>query len=233
VFGACTTTQPDQGPAPVADAGPDRTVAVSTPVYLNASGSTGVSYLVAHWTIVSAPAGSTAKIEPVQPSTSWSVPTGFLVSLRPDVPGTYKAQLVIQEDPSKNPGFEHRSSPPATITITAVPCAPVIDDSAYQAKIVDFVGSIEVSTTLSTPVTEPCRPNATFTYQWSVYLTAYDRDDPPTLSPQDANGTVSTPSPTLNIGVTDQTLVHLVVTDDLGQHADAVLEVDESRPGGT
>lgn len=77
---------------PLADAGGDSFhVALGTPITLDGSASAGSgSYTAWDWSLVAFPAGSTATLVPdaVDPS---------IVTITPDVPGTYSAQLVVTD----------------------------------------------------------------------------------------------------------------------------------------
>lgn len=98
------------GSAPVANAGPDQTVPVGQVVVLNGSGSSDVdgNPLTFAWTLTTRPSGSAATL-----SSPSSVSPSFLV----DTPGTYQAQLVVNDGAL--------SSAPDTVTITTVNSAPV------------------------------------------------------------------------------------------------------------
>ncbi|MEW5800483.1 MAG: PKD domain-containing protein, partial [bacterium] len=76
--------------APVADAGPDRTAHVTDTVTLDGTGSSDVDgdALTYSWSLVSIPAGSSAVL--FDPT---SINPAFVV----DVPGTYVAQLIVND----------------------------------------------------------------------------------------------------------------------------------------
>ena len=75
---------------PVADAGPDQTVFVTNLVTLNGGGSsdTDGDPLTFRWVLVLAPAGSTAVL---------SDPTAVNPSFTVDLPGTYEAELIVND----------------------------------------------------------------------------------------------------------------------------------------
>jgi hypothetical protein len=83
--------------APRADAGPDRSGRVGTTVTLDGSNSSDVdgNPLTYLWSLTSVPAGSTAQLSSV---------TAIRPTLLIDTPGTYVAQLVV------NDGFLSSSS---------------------------------------------------------------------------------------------------------------------------
>src|ERR1019366_5992348 len=93
-------------PPPTANAGPIQSVTTGALVQLDGSKSTDLdgNPLTYKWSLLSLPAGSTAKLS----STSLVNPT-----FSADQPGTYVAQLIV------NDGFQ--DSTPSTVTITATP----------------------------------------------------------------------------------------------------------------
>ena len=97
---------------PIADAGPDRAVAVGNAVSLDASGSTDANgdLLTARWALVSKPDGSLASI-----GGAGAVLTGFTA----DIEGVYVAQLIVDD------GAE--TSAPDTVVITTGNVAPMAD----------------------------------------------------------------------------------------------------------
>jgi hypothetical protein len=96
--------------APVANAGPDQTVAVGSVVNLNGSASSDPedAPLTYSWSLVTRPAGSSAAL-----SDAASATPGFTA----DVAGTYIAQLIV------NDGF--LNSPPDSVTIDTSNVPPV------------------------------------------------------------------------------------------------------------
>ena len=116
--------------APVANAGPDQTALVTHVVTLDGSASSdpegdGVSY---QWTLSARPAGSAAVLS--NPS---SVSPTFLV----DRPGTYTAQLVVNDGSA--------SSAADTVTVTTVNTAPVANAGPDQTAAVGAVVALNGS----------------------------------------------------------------------------------------
>ncbi len=110
-----TTTAP-----PVADAGPDQTVDVGATVTLDGSGSSDVDgdRLGFQWSLTVVQPGSTATLEN---------PTSVFPTFVADLPGTYVAQLIV------NDGFS--SSLPDSVTIDTVNSAPVADAGPDQTVL--------------------------------------------------------------------------------------------------
>ena len=110
--------------APHADAGPDRSGRIGTTVMLDGSASSDVdgNPLTYLWSLTSVPAGSTAQL---------SSPTAIRPTLVIDKPGTYVAQLVV------NDGF--LSSNPDTATITTENSPPTADAGPDQSFVVGQV----------------------------------------------------------------------------------------------
>ncbi|MCI0653700.1 MAG: PKD domain-containing protein, partial [Methylococcaceae bacterium] len=104
--------------APVANAGANQTVFVGTLVQLDGSGSTDVDGdpLTFTWSLISLPAGSTAQL---------SDPKIFNPTFVADQPGTYVAQLVVNDG--------HIDSAAATVTITTKNSPPVADAGPDQS----------------------------------------------------------------------------------------------------
>ena len=90
--------------APVANAGPDQTIAVGQTVTLNGSGSTDANSdpLTYAWSFVSRPAGSAAALSNVA-----AVQPTFVA----DAAGSYTVQLIVNDG--------QVNSPPDTVLITA------------------------------------------------------------------------------------------------------------------
>jgi len=115
---------------PVANAGPDQSVFVTQTVTLDGSGSTDVDGdpLTFAWSLVSRPAGSAATL-----SDATAVKPTFVV----DKPGTYVAQLIV------NDGKEN--SPADTVSITTQNSAPVAnagpDQTVLLGSLVNLDGS--------------------------------------------------------------------------------------------
>jgi len=112
-----TVTITTQNSPPVADAGADQTVSVGTIVTLNGSGSQDVDgdFLTHAWSVVSAPAGSSAAL---------SDPRGPITTFIADRPGAYVVQLIV------NDGKVNGDPDTAVITTTNSP--PVADAGPDQ-----------------------------------------------------------------------------------------------------
>jgi hypothetical protein len=106
--------------APVAEAGPDQTVAVGSTVVLNGSASSDVDGdpLTFHWALIVLPSGSTATL-----TGAGTVSSTFVA----DKPGKYTAQLVV------NDGIFN--SNPATVNITTGNTAPVANAGPNQIVV--------------------------------------------------------------------------------------------------
>ncbi|MDJ0870111.1 MAG: PKD domain-containing protein, partial [Myxococcota bacterium] len=113
---------------PVADAGPDQTVAVGDTVSLDGSGSSDVDgdLLTFEWSLVSVQPGSLARLD----DRSSVFPT-FVA----DLPGTYVAQLIV------NDGFV--DSLPDTVTIDTVNSAPVADAGPDQTVLRTQIATLD------------------------------------------------------------------------------------------
>ena len=114
--------------APVARAGPDQSVFVGDTVRLDASGSSDVDGdgLTFAWSLLAFPTGSTATL---------SAPTGESPTFVADRPGTYVAQLIVNDGALS-------SSPDSTVTIT-VNRPPVADAGPDQSVIVNTVVQLD------------------------------------------------------------------------------------------
>ena len=120
-LGACVATSAP----PVADAGPDQTAFLSDTVTLDGSGSTDLDgdLLSYHWVLLSVPAGSGAALS----DATAIMPTVFI-----DAPGTYMAQLIVNDGKT--------DSAPDTVRIDTLNSAPVADAGPDQTVFVgDFV----------------------------------------------------------------------------------------------
>jgi hypothetical protein len=113
-----TVTISMQNSVPLASAGPDQSVFVGDTVTLDGSGSsdTDGDALAFKWSFVSRPAGSGATL-----SDTTAVQPSFSV----DLPGTYVAQLIVNDG--------SLDSAPDTVTISTENSAPVADAGADQA----------------------------------------------------------------------------------------------------
>lgn len=108
---------------PVANAGKDQLTSVGSTVLFDGSGSDDPngSSLNYKWSLISAPAGSSAALT----AANTAQPT-----LVPDVPGDYQVQLVVTSS-----GF---TSAPSTVTVSTVYAPPIANPGANQA---DNVGT--------------------------------------------------------------------------------------------
>jgi len=105
---------------PVANAGPNQTVAVGSTVVLNGGGSTSVDGrpLTYSWSLTTLPTGSTAAL------TRANTVAPIFVA---DMPGTYVAQLIV------NDGL---ASKPSTVTIKTQTISPVANAGPNQVVVV-------------------------------------------------------------------------------------------------
>ncbi len=132
--------------APIADAGPDQdqvTVGVAITLDGNASSDPDLDPLTYNWTLVSVPAGSTAALA----GATTADPT-----FTPNVPGTYVAELIVNDGTSN-------SAPDSVIVTTNA--APIAD--AGPAQSVDTLVLVTLDSSGSyDPDGDP------FTYLWSL-----------------------------------------------------------------
>jgi hypothetical protein len=116
--------------APVANAGPDQTAFVGNTVSLDGSGSSDVDGdpLTFSWSLTSVPPGSSATL---------SDPTAVMPTFAVDLPGTYVAQLIVNDGTV--------NSAPDTVTISTLNSAPVAnagpDQTAFVGNTVTLDGS--------------------------------------------------------------------------------------------
>jgi len=105
--------------APVAEAGPNQTVAVGDTVNLDGSGSSDVNgdALTYSWSIISAPSGSMAVLSDLTSTTP-----DFVA----DLEGEYVVQLIV------NDGRANSSPDTVTVTVTPVGEPPVVGQSVEQ-----------------------------------------------------------------------------------------------------
>ncbi len=131
--------------APVANAGPNQTVAVGTTVTLDGSGSTDAdgNPLTYQWSFVSVPTGSTATL---------ILPTSIKPTFVVDKSGDYVVRLMVKD------GIVN--SAPATVTITTTNTAPVANAGPDQAATVG--STVTLNGSGSTDV-----DSNPLTYDWS------------------------------------------------------------------
>ncbi|HLH16921.1 MAG TPA: putative Ig domain-containing protein [Bryobacteraceae bacterium] len=131
---------------PVANAGPNQTVTQGALVQLNGAGSTDVdgNPLTYRWTFNSVPAGSTAVL---------SNPTAVNPTFTADKPGTYVAQLIV------NDGIIDSQPSTVTITTNAVQ-APTANAGPNQT--VDHGTTVQLSGSGTDP------QGFTLTYSWAM-----------------------------------------------------------------
>lgn len=143
-----TITTTGGNTAPVANAGPDQSVAMNTTVTLNGSGSNDAdrNSLTYDWSIVSTPSGSAATL---------SNPTAVAPSFVADMAGQYVVQLVVNDGTV--------NSRPDTVTIAAASgnTAPVANAGPDQTV------AVNVSVTLDGNASTDADRNA-LTYQWAL-----------------------------------------------------------------
>ena len=130
---------------PVANAGPNQTLAVGSTAVLNGSASTSSSGkpLSYQWTLLSKPTGSAAAL-----TGAATVSPSFVV----DKLGSYKAQLVVNDG---------TASSPAAVTVTTQTTAPVANAGTNQAVQVGAV--VQLNGSGSTDAN-----GLSLTYQWSL-----------------------------------------------------------------
>jgi len=115
---------------PIADAGPDQSVRVGTLVTLNGGRSTDVdgNPLTFRWSLLARPPGSAAVL---------SDPNSVRPSFPADLPGTYVAQLIVNDGTV--------DSAPASVTLTTANSAPTAhagpDQSVPLGSLVTLDGS--------------------------------------------------------------------------------------------
>ena len=140
-----TVTITTENTPPVANAGPDDTTAVGATVQLDGSASSDVDgdALTFAWSLISRPAGSTAVL---------NAPTAVRPTFVADQPGTYVAQLIVNDG--------QVNSPPDTVTITTENLAPVANAGPDDTATVGATAQLDGSAS-SDPDGDP------LTYNWA------------------------------------------------------------------
>jgi hypothetical protein len=135
--------------APVANAGPDQAnVQVNSTVTLNGTGSTSIDgrMLSYAWTLILKPSGSNATL---------NNPTSPMPTFVPDKPGTYVAQLIVNDGLPSNPDTVNIAVIPAPIQKPIANAGPSQTVTAGTLVQLDGSGSTD-------PQSLP------LTYQWSL-----------------------------------------------------------------
>jgi hypothetical protein len=143
---ADTVTLRTDNTPPVANAGPDQTVPLGQQVTLDGSGSTDVdgNPLTWAWALVAVPPGSLAVLQ-----NPGSVSPSFVA----DLPGTYVAQLVV------NDGLAN--SAPDTVAISTSNSAPVADAGPDQTVVAGQIVALDGSGSLD-------RDGDPLTFRWML-----------------------------------------------------------------
>jgi ethanolamine utilization protein EutQ (cupin superfamily) len=133
--------------APVANAGPDQSVYVGNTVTLDGSGSSDVDgdLLTYQWSLTSVPSGSSAAL---------SDPTAVNPTFAVDLPGTYVAQLIVDDGTV--------DSDPDTVSISTINVAPIADAGDDQSVNVGDLVTLDGSGS-SDPDGDPLTYNWAFT----------------------------------------------------------------------
>lgn len=190
---------PVKNTAPVANAGPNQTLALGTTVTLNGTASSDVdgNPLTYLWAFVSVPAGSGATL--ANPTTA--KPT-FLV----DKAGQYVVQLVV------NDGIVN--SLPATVTIATSNTAPVANAGPNQTVAVGATVTLDGSGSTDAD-------GNPLTYQWSFVSV-------PTGSAATLTGPTMM-KPTFHVDKSGDYLVRLIVNDGIVNSAPATVTITTSN----
>lgn len=168
---------------PVANAGPDQQGAVGASLTLDGTASSDVDgdYLTYQWALLSQPVDSTAILQN---------PTGAQPTLTIDAPGTYVAQLIV------NDGV--LDSEPDTVTVTTINTKPVADAGQDQTVVVGETVQLDGSGSTDAD-------GDSLTYQWSL-----------ATKPENSTSTITNPTAQKPSFVPDRAglyVVQLIVTD--------------------
>jgi hypothetical protein len=180
---------------PVADAGPDQFVNIGALVQLSGAGSTDVdgNLLSYRWTLA-APPYSAATL---------SNPTAVNPTFTADLPGTYTAQLVVNDG--------HSNSAPSTVTITTNP--PTVPMAfAGQNRSVPINSTITLDGVGVDPQGKP------LLYQWTLLT-----------SPLHSNTVISNPNipqPTLVVDEPGAYVAQIVVSDSTETSAPSTVTIN-------
>jgi hypothetical protein len=185
---------------PVANAGPNRTVAVGATATLNGSGSSDVDGdpLTYSWTILSRPAGSTAVL--IAPNT---VAPLFVV----DVAGSYDIRLVVNDGKV--------NSLPSDVFITTQNTAPVANAGTNQIQAVGAL--VQLDGSRSTDV-----DGDALTYQWSLVTV------PPGSAA--ALSSLTAVKPTFTADRAGTYVAQLIVNDGKVSSAPATVQITTNPP---
>jgi hypothetical protein len=204
-----TVTISTQNSAPLADPGPDQSVFVSDTVTLDGSGSSDADGdpLTFFWSLTLVPAGSAAVL---------SDPTAIMPSLIADLPGSYVAQLIV------NDGLA--DSAPQTVAVNAESGSgnmPVADAGADQSVLVGDPVTLDGSASNDVD-------GDPLTFFWSL-----------TLVPAGSAAVLSDPTaimPLLLADLPGSYVAQLIVNDGLADSAPdtvaiSIVEVPPTDPG--
>jgi hypothetical protein len=186
---------------PVANAGPDQTTRVGATVTLDGSGSHDVdgNTLTFQWALTSVPAGSMASL---------SNPSGVGPTFVVDEPGTYIAQLIV------NDGVV--DSPADTVSVTTVNSPPVANAGPDQSVFVGALVTLDGSGSQDVD-------GDTLTFTWSLVT-----------RPAGSTAVLSDPSavgPQFTVDVPGDYIAQVIVNDGMASSADTVrISTQNSAP---
>ena len=191
-----------QNSPPVANAGPDQTVLVNDTVQLDGSASNDVDgdTLTFNWSFTSIPTGSTATL---------SDTTAVMPTFVADIPGTYVAQLIVNDGTV--------NSAPDTISISTENSPPVADAGPDQSVFVTDIAQLDGSASIDID-------GDTLTYAWSL-----------TSIPDGSAAILSDPTlvnPTFTVDLPGTYIAQLLVNDGtVSSDADSVtISTQNSKP---
>lgn len=190
-----------QNSAPVSDAGPDQSVALSDTVNLDGSGSSDADGdpLTFLWSLTDRPAGSTAAL---------SDPNVVGPTFDVDQAGSYTAQLIVNDGTV--------DSAPDTIVVSTTNTRPVADAGPDQTPAVGSVATLDGSASNDAD-------GDPITYTWSI--SAAPAGSAAALTTPNA---VSTD---INIDLAGTYVVQLIVNDgNIDSFADTVTLITANRP---